>query len=486
MNQRNQSLRRCLWLFAALTTTGASATEWSDRTRDVYIDGRLDRTAQVFAARESDHVAVMVASLPRAVVFDEAELTVGWLEKSELVLNADRTGATCETSPRTIEGTCLKVDEASYLIATGGHTLLVAPHQGEAGDVELDELWRTAPVWKSRAAVYEPDRRAVEALAAVDRDVEVRVVFGTWCGDSKHYVPELLESLEQAANPRIHLRLTSIRRGFTEPLDFVRDHRVTNVPTVIVSEGGREIGRIVETPAAANVEADLAAILDGEVPNHTGRWQRDQQLARGTYEYFGAGGERLGKETFEVFSDEDGGTLLHSRAQLHGRTTEIWQRRDGEGATVFVEITREGPGEHSRSRHWIKDGRLRSITRGNTTGIIEQTAELPERWTVLLPAAASAGQAGPGAESGALRLSGAGAPAAGLVEPVTFARIERREVETPAGHFLAEGLERRVGDEVSRWWLHPRLALPVAGEVDGSGKVVLNELEIGALTLNAE
>ena len=477
MNESKKILCGIVCLLSLGFAAEASATEWTDRTRDVYVDGQLDPNAQVLAARDSDQVAVITDALPRAVVFDVPGQTVGWLEKSALVLNAERTEATCEVAPEmATEGTCLKVDD-SYLIETGGHSLLIAPHLGKIGEIDLDELWRTAPVWKSRAAAYEPDPEIVKALSAVDRDVEVQVIFGTWCGDSKHYVPELLAALEKAANPRIELRLTSILRGFTEPLDFVRDQRITNVPTVIVSEGGREIGRIVETPAADDAESDLAAILHGETPNHVGRWQRDQSLARGVYEYRGAGGERLGREAWEIFSDEDGGRLLHSRGTRHRRTTEIWQRLDEDGVTEFVEITRLGQGEHSRSRHWIRDGRLRSITRGNSTGIIEQNLELPGDWALLLPSIVATGQDQPG-EFAALRLSGAGAPAAGSVEAVTFSRVERRDVESPAGRFAAEGVERQAGDEVSRWWLHPELGFPVAGELDGVGKVVLVELEI--------
>lgn len=147
--------------------------------------------------------------------------------------------------------------------------------------------------------------------------------------------------------------------------------------------------------------------------------------------------------------------------------------------TSFVEITRHGDGETARSRHWIEDGRLRSVTRGNTTCIVEQTADLPAGWTVLLPAAAAAAEGWPvdGArELTALRFHGV--PASAQLEPLAFAKVGSREIATPAGRFESAGFERRLASGASRWWVHPELAVPVAGEREDGGRVVLAELEI--------
>lgn len=467
-----------------LAAAVAAAAEWTDTARDVYVDGRLDRAAQVFAERGSQRLAVVAGSLPRIVVFDRGELAVGWLERQHLAIIGDGTSAGSVATPEPDgEATLSAVDDGSYLLSAAGHTVLVALRQGPAGEIGLDELWRTVPLWKRLADAYEPDAKAVAQLAASERDVDLEVIFGTWCGDSKHYVPQLLKTLRLAANPAIHLRLATIRRGFAEPLGLVHDRRLTNVPTVIVSANGREIGRIVETPAGATIEGDLAAILAGETPAHQGRWSRDRRLARGAYRYADQAGKETGTEEWEIFADGDD-RLLHCRTRLGDRATEVWQRLDPHGETTFVEITREGPGELSRSRHWIEDGRLRSVVRGNTTGVVEQQAELPPGTVVLAPAAAAALQGCPGAadggvrETSALRLAGAGEPATGLLEPLSFQRLGRREIETPAGRLTADQVERHAGSTTSRWWRHPRLGIPVAGQIDGAGEVVLTELEI--------
>jgi thiol-disulfide isomerase/thioredoxin len=469
-----------LLLLLVITPSPADdAVDWVDSTRDLYIDGQLDRNAQLFRTRDSEQAAIVSAALPNVVVFDRESLGLGILDKEELVPSSDRTKA---SSPRLssldAEGEVLRVDERSFILRFSGHTVLVAPHQGHAGEIALDELWRTVPVWKARAASYEPSPEVVAALHDVGHDVELTVVFGTWCGDSKRYVPELLKTVDLAANNRVGIRLVSIRRGFKEPLDFVRDQKIINVPTVIITRNNEEIGRIVETPALETIEADLAAILAGRPPTHEGRWKREHRLARGTYEYL-SDGIRKGTEEWEIFAAPDDTTLVHSRLQLGERTTETWHRRDAGGVTNFVEVTRRGGRELSRSRFWIEEGRLQSITRGNTTGIVEQTAELPDGWTVLLPSAVDAvGSVQGGVSSSpAFRLHGAGAPTSGRLYLHDLERGDREQVSTPAGRFDARRMTRRVDGVESVWWLHPELGLPVEGRREDGVRVILVEIE---------
>jgi len=79
-------------------------------------------------------------------------------------------------------------------------------------------------------------------------------------------VPQLLRALHEADNRHLHVRLVGIANKFVEPADFVKQHDIKKVPTIIVERDGHEIGRIIETPAAKSMEEDLAAILAGH-PN---------------------------------------------------------------------------------------------------------------------------------------------------------------------------------------------------------------------------
>src|SRR5262249_21308621 len=159
--------------------------------------------------------------------------------------------------------------------------VLLRPHPGAVGELTVDKLWETVPVWRAEMEAYTPDARAVAALKAVDKDARLTLIFGTWCGDRKYYVPRLLRARKEGGNPRLQVKLVGVDNQFHEPVDTVQPRQLTNVPTVIIERDGRETGRIVETPAIDIVEQDLVDLLNGKPNPHKGRWERGAKVASG-------------------------------------------------------------------------------------------------------------------------------------------------------------------------------------------------------------
>ncbi len=129
------------------------------------------------------------------------------------------------------------------------------------------------PDWSQELEGWAPDSAAVTTLAKVDEPVDILCVLGTWCGDSRREVPRFWRLLAGARNPRLELAMVAVGRAddadarealaglhVSETDDYRAEYRITNVPTFIVSHGGEEIGRIVETPTVS-LGADLVAIL---------------------------------------------------------------------------------------------------------------------------------------------------------------------------------------------------------------------------------
>src|ERR1051326_4903545 len=166
-------------------------------------------------------------------------------------------------------------DDSSYLF----NDVLIYPHQSHAGPMTEAELWATAPVWKSIHDHYTPDANVVAQLRAA-KPARVTIVFATWCGDSKRAVPRLLKALHEANNPLLQVDLYGIGPDFLTPLELVRDERLTNVPTMIVERGRKEIGRVVETPAAAAGGAGGGSVLGRQNPPAPGRRQGAHAAAR--------------------------------------------------------------------------------------------------------------------------------------------------------------------------------------------------------------
>ncbi|MEM7584005.1 MAG: thioredoxin family protein [Acidobacteriota bacterium] len=480
-------------VFAASAAEEAPAElEWSDTTRDVYVDGELKLDVLTLWQNTEElgpRMAVWGESLGRAYVVDLTSLDVGELSLSSFEFHA--TGA---KSPADLElvsvGRVTPVrDRRSlfHVVSAGERTLVISPHQGTAGPILLEELFDAAPSWQRRAADYEASDEAVDALRKLDRETEVTVVLGTWCGDSRNYVPKLLRAIEDADNPNLRLDLVSIHRGFNEPAEIIRSQRVTNVPTVIVRQGEEEIGRIVETPAAPTIEQDLAAILEGQQESHPGRWQRQEEIARGRYVYHGGDDRPVGEERWKLFETEGGGRLLHSLVERDGHQVEIWHRRGAEGASEFVELTRRDGDELSRTRIWINDdGQLRALTRGNSTGIVEQRLEVPSGTSFMLPCAADAGfdrlRLGESVSraSASRFLLTADQPAAGKVIELQTVAEGREVVAASYGEVSALKFGTQYGGASALWWLDEELGVPVRGDAAGLGKVTLEELVVAS------
>jgi thiol-disulfide isomerase/thioredoxin len=103
---------------------------------------------------------------------------------------------------------------------------------------------------------YRPREAVIEQVAAALPAAHVVVVSGTWCGDCRREVPKMARILEQLPESwSVELRGDDAE---------VRERFVVHaIPTFLVLDrpGGREIGRIIESPSSSEgLEGDLLAI----------------------------------------------------------------------------------------------------------------------------------------------------------------------------------------------------------------------------------
>ena len=240
---------------------------WTDTTRDAYVGGQLDRTVQVFYSDALKQMALVGANLDRVITLDLDAKTVSTMPKASLTVAADRTSATSDANAAgDMVGMLTEIDETTHSFDFNGKSFTVMRHKGIVGDLTEEKIWEDVPVWRARMNKYQPNAQAVAALKKIEPDTNVIIAAGTWCGDSKHYEPELLRSLHEAGNPHLHIKLVGIANKFAEPVEFINQRDIKKVPTVIVERNGKEIGRITESPAAKTMEEDLAAIFSNN-PN---------------------------------------------------------------------------------------------------------------------------------------------------------------------------------------------------------------------------
>lgn len=169
-----------------------------------------------------------------------------------------------------------------FLGAQGTHTKLL-------GKCSINELKKEpyASWYNANYAAYAPNQDIVKKLKASDLGkLDVKIVFGSWCGDSKREVPRMMKVLHAASFNEKNIQLIAV----DDSLDVYkqapgREERglgVYRVPTFIFYEKGKEVGRIVEF-AVESIERDVFKIANREtyVPNYQVYSQINQWLATG-------------------------------------------------------------------------------------------------------------------------------------------------------------------------------------------------------------
>ncbi|MGV8039887.1 MAG: peptidylprolyl isomerase [Thermoanaerobaculaceae bacterium] len=131
------------------------------------------------------------------------------------------------------------------------------------GAIDPGKLDAEIKDWREERERYEPRQKWLDLLAGAKLKYELVVAMGTWCGDSREQVPRLQAILAALGerSPFAAPRLVGVDRSKWIDRELYPFGQVELVPTIVVTVGGSEIGRIVETPASGKIEKDLARIL---------------------------------------------------------------------------------------------------------------------------------------------------------------------------------------------------------------------------------
>ena len=139
------------------------------------------------------------------------------------------------------------------------------------GLIEIEDLSSSLPYSVWFASSYnelecsDDQRRWGEEL----KDIEVDIFLGTWCGDSKNYVPKFIHLWDTLGLERQALNLIALyhtkekyKQGPNAEEEGMDIHRV---PTFIFKRNGIELARLVERPRTS-LERDLAQLAFGYPP----------------------------------------------------------------------------------------------------------------------------------------------------------------------------------------------------------------------------
>lgn len=123
-------------------------------------------------------------------------------------------------------------------------------------------------------ASHQIDSHSVEIIKPLLKKKKIDLFLGTWCGDSKWEVPRMLKILEAAGFDTSQLAIICVGNEINlykkSPQGEEIGKNIQRVPTLIIYDKNKEIGRIIESPVVT-LEKDLLSILRKEpyIPNYS-------------------------------------------------------------------------------------------------------------------------------------------------------------------------------------------------------------------------
>ena len=118
--------------------------------------------------------------------------------------------------------------------------------------------------WNSAYNMYDVDSVDVEELKIKLEDVDIKIVMGTWCSDSRTEVPHFYKILDELNYPEEKVTLINVNRDKEGFENEVEGLDINFVPTFIFYKYGEEMGRIIEMPYET-LEKDMLEIVSVSV-----------------------------------------------------------------------------------------------------------------------------------------------------------------------------------------------------------------------------
>ncbi len=121
----------------------------------------------------------------------------------------------------------------------------------------------TAFNWYTQSqSYYKPDTATLNTFERTKGKYQYVVFGGTWCEDTQFILPKFFKLQEASGISDDVITLFGVNRAKTSLGNIAKAFNVTLVPTIIVMQDGKEIGRVVEYGKTGKWDKELAAILN--------------------------------------------------------------------------------------------------------------------------------------------------------------------------------------------------------------------------------
>lgn len=226
----------------------------------VKVDGKPSGIAHIYDSEDYQQMLLCIEGQPKVAILDLTTATVSSAPGDSLRVGTDGTAEFEEAGSEYLAP--LEQNEGTLSFAWDASKLVLTPLPPLVGAADLAHILELKPAYAHAAAAYEPEPGNLAVVKAVATDTQMRVYFGTWCHLCKELIPGLIRTIELAANPKLHVAYFGVSEDMRQPEAELTRDAISRTPTIVVLQGGREVGRI-EEKVPTTVEASLAGILGG-------------------------------------------------------------------------------------------------------------------------------------------------------------------------------------------------------------------------------
>lgn len=110
---------------------------------------------------------------------------------------------------------------------------------------------------------YQFNSEAINRLLDINKDgLNIKIVMGTWCPDSRREVPRFVRILDIWKFPLSKVTFIGVDNAKLSPVGEYDKLNIQRVPTFIIYKNNNEAGRIIENPVTS-LEQDMVNMLTG-------------------------------------------------------------------------------------------------------------------------------------------------------------------------------------------------------------------------------
>lgn len=130
------------------------------------------------------------------------------------------------------------------------------------GQITFDDI-KTESAYPWMREDYVADETIVGKIKKLLPQYRLVIFVGTWCEDTQHLLPQLYRTLQDASFDFNALEMYGVNRAKEGLNSEHQIYNISRVPTIIVMDRFKEVGRIVES-VESSIEEALLAILESD------------------------------------------------------------------------------------------------------------------------------------------------------------------------------------------------------------------------------